>query len=113
MIRGELWWTDFGIPIGSEPGLKRPTLIIQDNSFNRSKIRTVIVLPLTTNLNLIEAPGNVYVNKKDSKLSKDSVINVSQISVLDKSRLIKKIGELNINILNEVEIGLRLVLGME
>lgn len=113
MIRGELWWTDFGIPIGSEPGFKGPTLIIQDNSFNRSKIRTVIILPLTTNLNLIEAPGNVYVNKKDSQLSKDSVINVSQISVLDKSRLIKKIGKLNINILNEVEIGLRLVLGME
>jgi len=113
MIRGELWWTDFGIPIGSEPGFKRPTLIIQDNSFNRSKIRTVIILPLTTNLNLAEAPGNVYLKKKDSQLSKDSVINVSQISVLDKSRLIKKIGKLNIHILNEVEIGLRLVLGME
>lgn len=112
MMRGELWWTDLGVPYGSEHGFKRPTLIIQDDSFNKSKIQTIIVLPLTTNLNLIEAPGNVYIKKEESELSRDSVLNVSQISVIDKARLIEKIGKLNRSLLHEVENGVKLVLGL-
>lgn len=112
MMRGELWWTDLGVPYGSEHGFKRPTLIIQDDSFNRSKIQTIIVLPLTTYLNLIEAPGNVYIKKEESKLSRDSVLNVSQIGVIDKTRLIERIGKLNRSLLHEVENGVRLVLGL-
>ncbi len=111
MIRGELWWTDLGVPYSSEQGFKRPTLIIQDDSFNKSKIQTIIVLPLTTNLNLIEAPGNVYIKKEESNLSRDSVLNVSQISVIDKTRLIERIGKLSRGLLHEVENGIRLVLG--
>ena len=75
-MSGEFYWTDLGVPYGSEHGFKRPTLIIQDDSFNKSKIQTIIILPLTTNLNLIKAPGNVYIKKEESELSRDSVLNV-------------------------------------
>jgi mRNA interferase MazF len=62
MIRGEIWWAQFGIPSGSEAGYKRPVLIVQDDSFNKSGIKTIVVLPLTTNLRLLDAPGNVLIN---------------------------------------------------
>jgi mRNA interferase MazF len=70
MIRGEIWWADLGIPFGSESGFKRPAVIIQDDAFNRSNIQTVIVTSITTNLNLADAPGNVYLEKDESGLSK-------------------------------------------
>jgi len=70
MTRGELWWADFGIPFGSEPGYKRPVLIIQNDFFNRSHINTTIVIPLTTNMILADAPGNVYITKKRIKIKK-------------------------------------------
>ncbi|MDR1211908.1 MAG: type II toxin-antitoxin system PemK/MazF family toxin [Spirochaetaceae bacterium] len=63
MIRGEIWWADFGIPFGSEAGFRRPVLIVQDDAFNESRMRTIVVLPLTTNLRLLDAPGNVLVNE--------------------------------------------------
>ena len=71
MTRGDIWWIDLGIPFGSEPGFRRPVIIIQDDSFNDSNINTIIVIPLTTNLNLSEAPGNFLLTKKESALSKD------------------------------------------
>ncbi|TGK22050.1 type II toxin-antitoxin system PemK/MazF family toxin, partial [Leptospira stimsonii] len=86
MIRGDIWWVDLGIPFGSEPVFKRPVLIIQDDSFNESNISTVVSIAITSNLNLSEAPGNVLISKKESNLSKDSVVNVSQIVTLDKER---------------------------
>ena len=88
MIRGEIWWADLGIPFGSEPGFNRPVLIIQTDAVNQSKINTTIVIPFTTNLMLESAPGNVFVGKEESKLLKDSILVVSQISVIDKSRFI-------------------------
>ena len=110
MIRGEIWWADFGIPFGSEPGFNRPVLIIQNDAVNQSKINTTIVIPFTTNLLLESAPGNVFVDKDESKLSKDSVLVVSQISVIDKSRLIKYENKISNSILNSLEDGLRLIL---
>jgi len=110
MIRGEIWWADFGIPFGSEPGFNRPVLIIQTDAVNQSKINTTIVIPFTTNLLLESAPGNVFVDKDESKLSKDSVLVVSQISVIDKSRLIKYENKISNSILNSLEDGLRLIL---
>ena len=77
MTRGEIWWADFGIPYGSETGFDRPILIIQSDSFNRSNINTTIIVPLTTNLRLADAPGNVFLDKEESGLPKDSVVNVS------------------------------------
>ncbi len=112
MMYGEIWWADLGIPYGSEPGFKRPVLIIQDNAFNRSKIQTVIVLSITTNLNLENAPGNVFLDKNVSKLSKDSVINISQISTLDKKRLIKKLCVLPVDLISEIDYGLKLILNL-
>jgi mRNA interferase MazF len=70
MMRGELWWADFGIPFGSEPGYKRPVIIMQNDFFNRSKINTAIVIPLTTNMILADAPGNIVITKGESKLKK-------------------------------------------
>ncbi|WP_061206026.1 type II toxin-antitoxin system PemK/MazF family toxin [Leptospira santarosai] len=113
MTRGEIWWVDLGIPFGSESGFKRPVLIIQDDSFNRSNINTIVSIAVTSNLNLSEAPGNVLITKKDSNLSKDSVVNVSQIVTLDKERFLNKAGKLKTNKLNEVGEGLRLVTGLE
>ena len=112
MIRGEIWWADFGIPFGSEPGFRRPVLIIQDDSFTKSKINTVIVVPLTTNLLLENAPGNVLLEREESSLSKDSVIVVSQIGVLDKNRLVERVSRISKGIIEDVEYGIKMVLGI-
>lgn len=112
MTRGEIWWADFGMPFGSEPGFRRPVLIIQDDSFNKSNIRTLIVVPLTTNIVLENAPGNVFIDKEESGLSKDSVIVVSQIGVIDKLRLIEVVLKVNKNILEKIDYGIMLVLGL-
>jgi mRNA interferase MazF len=113
MTRGELWWADFGIPFGSEPGYKRPVLIIQNDFFNNSKINTTIVIPLTTNLILAEAPGNVLINKRDSKLKMDSVIAISQIEVIDRQRLIEKIAKIDESIIEKIENNILFILGIK
>jgi mRNA interferase MazF len=113
MIRGELWWANFGIPFGSEPGYKRPVLIIQNDFFNNSGLNTSIVIPLTTNMILADAPGNMIITKKASKLSKDSVLVLSQIEVIDKSRFIEKISKVTKDIMEQVEDGMKLVLGLK
>ncbi len=112
MMRGEIWWADLGIPFGSEPGLRRPVVIMQDDSFNQSNIGTTIVVSLSTNLALADAPGNVYIEKEESNLSKNSVINITQISTLDKNRLIKKVGNLSKAIIDEIDEGTKLVMGL-
>ena len=112
MIRGELWWVDLGLPYGSEPGYKRPVLIIQNDFFNNSKINTTVVVPLTTNILYAEAPGNILIYKDESKLTKDSVIVISQIKVIDKNRLIEKIAKVNKAIMEDVENNLMFVLGI-
>jgi mRNA interferase MazF len=112
MTRGELWWIDLGLPFGSEPGYKRPVLIIQNDYFNISNINTTVIVPLTTNTIYAEAPGNIFISREDSKLTKDSVIVISQIKVIDKSRLIKKISKVNKAIITEIEENLLFVLGI-
>jgi mRNA interferase MazF len=112
MIRGEIWWAEFGIPYGSETGYTRPVLIVQDDAFNESRIKTIVVLPLTTNLRLSDAPGNVLIKRDDSKLKEDSVIIVAQFYALDRSRLKEKISKINKSTMEKVEIGMKLVLGI-
>ncbi len=112
MTRGELWWADFGIPFGSEPGYKRPVLIMQNDFFNNSKINTTIVIPLTTNLILADAPGNILITKHESKLKKDSVITISQIEVIDRQRLIEKITKIDKTIIEKIENNILFVLGI-
>ena len=112
MKRGEIWWASLPVPRGSEPGYRHPVVIVQADSFNISKIQTVLVAAITSNLRLSEAPGNVFLPRKQSKLSKDSVINVSQIVTLDRSFLTKKIGRLTSQQLLALDDGLRLVLSL-
>ncbi len=110
MSRGEIWWADLPEPRGSEPGYRRPVLIVQADSFNRSKIQTVIVAVITSNLRLAEAPGNVILPARVSGLPRDSVVNVSQLLTIDHSFLTEHLGKLPARMLADVEAGLRLVL---
>jgi mRNA interferase MazF len=112
MMRGEIWRADFGIPFGSEAGFRRPVLVVQDDAFNESRIKTIVVLPLTTNLRLSDAPGNVFVNKKESKLDKDSVIIAAQFYALDRQKFIERISTLKRETMERVENGMMLVLGI-
>jgi mRNA interferase MazF len=110
--RGEIWWAELAEPIKSQPCFRRPVLVIQSDTFNQSKISTVICAVITSNLRLSEAPGNVLLPARASGLSKDSVINVSQIITVDKSFLTEKIGEVNQKLINKLEEGLKLVLSL-
>jgi mRNA interferase MazF len=105
-----VWWADLGEPSGSEPGFRRPLLIVQDDAFNRSRLRTVIAVILTSNLRLVEAPGNVLIPAKTSGLPKDSVANVSQIVTLDRDFLLEPAGRLRGQLLKTIDSGIRLCL---
>lgn len=99
-------------PIGSGPGYRRPVLILQADEFNLSRIRTVVVAVITSNLNLADAPGNVSCRRKDTRLPRDSVVNLSQLITLDKGLLTERVSSLNPTIIRQVEAGLRLVLAL-
>ena len=107
-----MWWADLADPAGSEPGFRRPLLIIQADSFNRSRIQTVIAVVLTSNLRLLDAPGNVLVARRASGLQKDSVANVSQIVTIDRQVLSDRAGKLPAEIMSAVDAGLRLVVSL-
>ena len=110
--RGQIWWAELGEPTGSEPGFRRPVLVVQSDTFNRSRLRTVLAVVLTTNLRLVEAPGNVLIPAKAGGLPKDSVANVSQIVTVDRDFLTESVGRIRGQHLKDVEHGLRLVLGV-
>lgn len=110
--RGQVWWADLGEPDGSEPGFHRPVLIVQDDAFNRSRLHTIIAVVLTTNLRLLDAPGNVLLSAKTTGLPKDSVANVSQVITVDREFLLKLAGRVRGQSLKDVDSGLRLVLGL-
>jgi len=110
--RGEIWWGSLPEPTGSGPGFRRPLLIISANSFNDSRISTVVAAVITSNLRLADAPGNVRLAAKGTGLTKASVVNVSQIITVDKTFLTQRIGRLNPRLLAEVDDGLRLVLSI-
>lgn len=111
--RGQVRWADLGEPRGSEPGYRRPVLVVQSNAFNRSRIATVIVVVLTSNLELAQAPGNILLPRSATKLAKDSVANVSQVLTLDRSDLEDPaVCELVPSDLKALDDGLRLVLNL-
>ena len=112
MHRGEIWWASLGEPEGSGPGYRRPVLIVQSDEFNRSRINTVIVAVLTSNIALAQAPGNVLIKARHAGLAKDSVVNVSQVITVDKQRLTEKIKKVEPSTMAEVDDGLRLVLAI-
>lgn len=112
MKRGEIWWANLPPAVGSAPGYRRPVLVVQSNAFNESKISTVLVAVVTSNLALSNAPGNIRLRKSDSGLSKASVVNVSQIVTLDRRFLGKRVGLLASGVMRRVNEGLGLVLGL-
>lgn len=112
MNRGEIWWADIDGPRASEPGYTRPVLIVQSDAYNRSHIKPVLAVVLTSNLVLAEAPGNVKLAARSTGLPKDSVADVSQIITIDKAFLRDRCGCLEGASLAQVEKGLRQVLDL-
>jgi mRNA interferase MazF len=109
--KGEVWWAELDEPSGSEPGFRRPVVVVQSDSFNRSRIATVVCVVLTSNLRWSEAPGNVVLSAKATGLPKDSVANVSQVVTLDKTSLVDHVGTLPEKKLELVLYGIDVVLG--
>jgi mRNA interferase MazF len=106
--QGDIYWADFENPAGSGPGYRRPCIVIQNNLFNASKINTVVVCIITSNLALAKAPGNVFLKKGEGGLPKDSVANVSQIITLDKADLEEKVGQLGKRTIKDIVTGIKL-----
>lgn len=109
--QGEVYWINLPEPKKSEPGFRRPCVVVQNDTFNRSRIKTTVVCILTTNLRLAQAPGNVALDEGEANLSKKSVVNVSQILTVNKSDLLpqEKIGQLSSSKMSLVIKGLKLV----
>lgn len=110
--RGEIWWADLPDPLGSEPGFRRPVLIVQSDFFTQSRIRTVIAVGLTTNVRTAGSPGNVPLARGQGGLAKDCVVNVSQLITVDRNSLSERIGSLAPRLMDQVDAGLRLVLDL-
>lgn len=109
--QAEIWWADLPEPTGSEPGFRRPVLIVQGDGLNFSQIATVVCVPLTSNLGWAEAPGNVLLRAHSTGLPKDSVANVSQVVTIDRGQLIELAGRISKAQLEDVLAGLDVVLG--
>ena len=105
MQRGEIWWATLPTPVASEPGYRRPVLIVQSNDFNRSRIATVVAVVITSNTRLAQAPGNVLLLAKATGLPQDSVANVSQVITIDKGFLTERVCALPGHLLEQVEEG--------
>src|SRR5213592_4628838 len=112
MKRGELWWASLPAPAGSGPGYRRPVVIVQANPLNQSRIATVIVAAVTSNLALADAPGNVRMGKAECGLAKPSVVNVSQLVTMDRTVLTERVRSLPADVMRAVEEGLRMVLAL-
>jgi mRNA interferase MazF len=110
--RGEIWWATLPPPSGSGPGFRRPVLVIQSDPYNDSRISTAIVAVITSNLALAGAPGNVRAAKAETGLSKPPVVNVSQVLTIDKALLTNRVRPLPAEVMQRVDNGLRLVLGL-
>jgi mRNA interferase MazF len=110
--RGDVWWADIVDPVGSAPGFRRPVVVVSADSFNRSRIGTVMVAMVTSNSALAEAPGNIELPARSVGLRKRSVINVSQLTTLDKRQLTERVGGLSLDALDRLDGGLRLALGL-
>ena len=109
--QGDVWWADLGEPTGSEPGYRRPVVVVQGDAFNRSSIGTVVSVPLTSILRWADAPGNVRLTARSTGLPRDSVANVSQIVALDRNVLTERVGKLTRAKLELVLSGMDIVLG--
>ena len=109
--QGEVWWADLPAPTGSGPGFRPPVVVVQGDAFNRSRISTVVCVPLTSNLRWVDAPGNVPLRARNTGLPRDSVANVSQIIALDKDLLTERVGKVSPAALRLVLAGIDLMFG--
>ena len=112
MWRGEIWWASLSDPLGSGPGYRRPVVVIQSDPFNESRINTVVAAAITSNLSLAAAPCNILLERNISRLSSDSVVNVSQVLTVDRSLLTELICSLPDGIMSAIDDGLRLVMDL-
>ena len=111
IAQGDVCWADLPDPMGSGPGFRRPVLVVQGDAFNRSRVATVVCVPLTSNVKWAEAPGNVLMAARSTGLPKDSVANVSQIVTVDRGLLTERVGRISRRQLELVFAGLDIVLG--
>ena len=111
IAQGEIWWADIPEPVGSGPGYRHPVVVVQGDPLNRSRIATVVCVPLTSNLKWAEAPGNVYLPPSVTGLPKESVANPSQITSLDRVLLVKRVGKLSRARLESILYGIDTMLG--
>jgi mRNA interferase MazF len=111
VAQGEVWWAELPEPAGAGPGFRRPVVVVQGNHLNRSRIATVVCVPLTSNLVWADAPGNALLLPKATGLPRDSVANASQIISIDRSFLAERLGRLPPNQLAQILHGIDVVLG--
>jgi mRNA interferase MazF len=110
--RGEVWWADLAPPAGAGPGYRRPVVVVSADSFNQSRIATVTVALISSNTALAAAPGNVALAAGPGGLSRDCVVNVSQLATLDRRHLTERVGRLDLTMQGRVDDGLRLALDL-
>jgi mRNA interferase MazF len=108
--QGDIYWIDLGEPKGSEPGFRHPHVVVQNNIFNTSRINTIIVCALTSNVQRATIPGNVLLKKGEANLKKESVVNVTQVVTIDRADLAEKIGTLSSARVEQIIAGLKLVI---
>jgi mRNA interferase MazF len=111
IAQGEVWWADLPVPDGSEAGFRRPVVVVQGDALNRSRIATIVCVPLTSNLKWADAPGNVLLASRATGLSQDSVANVSQVTAFDRSWLTERTGKLPKAKVELILSGIDIVLG--
>jgi len=108
--QGDIYWVELDDPRGSEPGFRHPHVVVQNNVFNGSRVGTVVVCALTSNLKRATAPGNVFLKKGEANLKKESVVNVTQLVTVDKGDLAERIGALSPARVREIVDGVMLLL---
>ncbi|MFO7531739.1 MAG: type II toxin-antitoxin system PemK/MazF family toxin [Candidatus Limnocylindrales bacterium] len=109
--QGDVWWKELPDPAGAEPGFRRPVVVVQGDSLNRSRISTIVCVVVTSNLKWASAPGNVRLAARESGLPRDGLVNVSQIVTLDRSRLTDHVGRLAPVRLETILAGIDIILG--
>lgn len=111
--QGDVFWVEFGAPRGPEPRLRRPVIVVQGDSLNRSGLQTVLSVPLTTNLSRADAAGNVVIQRRGTGLASDSVAIVSQVAAVERASLVQRIGHIDGQELARILAGIDIVLGRE
>ena len=111
VTQGDVWWVDFGDPVGSAPGYRRPAVIVQGDRLNQSRVATTLCVPLTTQIKWRDSPGNVLLETADTSLDKQSVANVSQLTAIAKSQLGERVGRIDARLLERILAGIDVVLG--